>query len=132
MNNQLLSFIAHLKSPRAEHYIFRDEMTARGFPCVVSNDISNPGAEYPELNTIHSKTVSEDRLNTLFDPANHFLFYFLNDTSTLGEIELGIALGLETEHICIIGPKRLQTYHWLPNIQHFDSCSNFFARHFLQ
>jgi hypothetical protein len=128
MTTPLLAFIAHLKQPRSEHIIIRDELTDRGFPCVISNDL-NSNKEYPNCSIATALEVSSNRSETILNPSNRFFIYFIDDVSEQGQIELGQALNV-TEHIALIGPKRKLSYHFFTRCHHYDSWEQFISKHF--
>lgn len=128
MNLPLLSFIAHLKHPKAHHILYRDELTQRQFPCVLSNDL-NPGKEFPACSIDTAAEISKNRIITITNPSNSYFIYFIDEVSELGVLELGYAIG-KIEHICLIGPKRHNTYHFYETLNHYSDWNNFISRRF--
>lgn len=123
-NNQLLSYIAHsVKAPK-EMLLLQKEMTDRAFPCIRSS-------EFDEHFT-SPKELSEARLSTLGSPLNRFFFFFIDYSKEdpIALAELGYALA-QTEHVCLIGRTRTNSFMHHSSIQYFDSIENFLSDHFV-
>lgn len=126
-----LAYIAHLSNMRSEHIDCRDEMTERGFPCIISNDLNN-GKEYPHCDVSQALRVNTMRLSTLNNPRNVFFIFFIEDSTfdNIANFELGIAAN-SIEHIAFIGPKLKAGHQLIETLGvHYDSWENFITRHF--
>ncbi len=132
MQLPLLSYIAHLVKPSAEHIAVRDEMTERLFPCVISNDLNN-GREFPQCEYGCAVAVNTMRLATLLNERTKYFIYFLENSSNdnIANVELGIALASKhIEHIIIIGGKRQHGFQAIERITYYPDWQNFKNRNF--
>lgn len=122
----LLSYIAHINSPRAEHLAIREKLTKKGYPCVLSNDLNN-GKEWPQCDRITGISVNQMRLSTLVNERNEFFLYFLEDSSNnpIANAELGIAMGCGLKHVIIIGTKRRHGMQLLEGIEGYETFEDF-------
>lgn len=135
MNFPLLAFIAHLPQLKAEHIAYRDDLTQRGFPCVISNDL-NPGKEFPNQDRQQATEVMLNRIATLQNESNRFFIYFIEESTNdpIAAFELGNALAYShTEHIILIGEKKKSAIHFsgsAERIKHYPNWQGFLANHF--
>lgn len=122
--NQFFSYIAHVKHTTQEILDIQIDITQRGFPCLRSNQV--------EENYTDPKELSQSRAESLHPCLNRFFFFFpdLSWEDSVGLVELGLAIGYGTEHICVIGKSRTCSWHYHPRIQYYDDWDNFLFRHF--
>lgn len=129
-NKPFTSYIAFVKGLRPEHRQFAKELTDRGFPCVISNDVNN-GREYPNCDKEQAMLVSNNRFCAVNDENTKWFILFMDEACDISWVELGLAYASNVEHICIIGSSLKNTYCCASNITHYSCWDNFIARHFL-
>lgn len=106
MSNLLLtSYIANLNTISGKHRDIIVDMTNRGFPCILSNDI-NPEREYPYCSQQAAALVMTNRIETLRDSRLGFFFLFMNESerNEIAAFELGMAVQSKAK-IVLIGNK---------------------------
>lgn len=125
MSEQFLSYIAHNIKQSSDVNNLQLEMTSRGFPCLRSSQI--------EENYTDPKELAKIRLESISLTQNKFFFFFLDysEHDPVALVELGIALGCKTEHVCAIGRVRSNSFIYHPRVTYYDTVENFYHRRFL-
>lgn len=121
----LLSYIAHVKELRKEHLDYAEDLTQRGFPCVISNQFNND-----------KDTASEamlNRLTTIANDSNRFVIFFIEDSAydNIALWELGLASSYgHCEFICLIGKEKYRQFAQLPRVKSYPNWEGFIGNHF--
>jgi len=121
----LLAYIARVKSYRECYKTYREDLTQRGFPCIISNELENPDQSAQEI--INNKFL------TLTNPSNAFFLFFPEDSKddNCAIFELGLCCAyLNTCNICIIGPRDSTKLILPTGVNYYGDWENFIYRRF--
>lgn len=122
-DEHLLCYIAHSQKYFKDAIELQKEMTDRGYPTIRSEQVDE---QY-----VAPKEIAEKRVHCLSNWRNRFFFLFIdvsaNDPVAL--VEFGYALN-HTEHVCLIGRSRTNSFQYHPRVELFDSIDTFLSKHF--
>lgn len=106
MTLPLTSYIAHLNTINGRHREVVQDMTDRGFPCVISNDLLGvTGREYPHCSASVGRELGNARIMLVKDERLAFFFLFMNESqhNEIAAFELGLAIQTKATTV-LIGP----------------------------
>lgn len=130
MNGPLLGYIAHLETLRPEHIKIMEDLTARGFPTIISNYI-NSGSEAPNCDKETGSVISTNRCLSITNPQTRYFLFFTDNYDDLSLVELGMAIAASVGVIALIGREDLKnTFAFGENIIRYSDYENFCARRF--
>lgn len=110
----LTSYIAHLRSVRDYHRDAREDLTSRGFPCLLSNDVlGDELREYPSCSKDQAKITIANRISLVRDNNLAFFILFMDDSQhdEIAAFELGLAIQNPATKMILIGARPRNNIH---------------------
>lgn len=111
------SYIANLNRISDYHREIKQDLTDRGFPCIISNDIleTPDSLEYPMCSPSAARSNITNKISTLKNESLNFFLLFIDDSlhNDIASFELGLVVNLKNCFIVLVGPKSRYPIHFI-------------------